>query len=359
MNNIASLIFYSLSFILSGGLLGLRNDKNSAVGKISRGLSIMIPTMIAACRFQVGTDYKNYDYFFNYIRVHSIKECVITVKWEIGFLFIVKCLTIVKDNRFIFGILTFLTLCIVLTALEYFDNLNKKIAYITYLFFFFGGTLNIVRQSLACAVILIAYQYVFRNEKYKFALLVIIATSVHVSALIALPVYLLWNHDKKDLISYKKMLLIYFGFGFSVFMWRSILKILLSSGMFFLQKFRYLFRNNNGMNRDIYVKLAILLVVFVFYKELEKLNKVNKLFICLYIFNIIISFTGYQITFFKRTALYFEIPIIVLIGQLECFFKQGKSRYLANFIIVFMAWLYFFLDAYLLKHAEIIPYRWR
>lgn len=360
MSNVASLVFYIGLFTVSGGALLLNKTGNKYLKRIAFFISVVIPTLISAFRFQVGTDYPNYSFLFDYIRIHTWSEILVTdIRWEIGFKILVKLLTSVGNNRFVFGSLSFFTFVFILKALEYYENIDAEISYIVYLFVYFSGDMNIVRQSLAFAIVLFAYHYIFENQKYKFVLWIMLAATIHISAIIVIPVYFLWNQEKNELISFKIRVLIYGVFIIGTFLWRGILKFLISMNLPFISKFEYLLNNNNGLNRDLFVKLMILIVFIIWSYKFEIISSKNKLFIFLFALNCIISFTGYQITFFKRIALYFEIPFIVLIGEIPCFFAKGKSRIFIKCSIVLISCFYFILSAYVLGHAEIIPYKWR
>lgn len=360
MSNTTSLIFYITTFIISGSIFRLYENKNPIIRKISICLTLAIPTLLSAFRFQVGTDYSNYDFLFNYLREHTWKHILVTdIKWEIGFKILVKWLATIGNNQFIFGTLSLLTLCFFIYSLKYYESCDIQISYFIYLFFYFWGALNIVRQSLALAIIFYAYHFIFENKKFKFYLYVFLATTIHTSAIIILPIYYIWNHKKNKTIAPKLRRLILCFFVIGTCIWRTLLQIFIESGWKFAKKFTYLLSNNNGLNRDIFVKIIILLVFIIFEKKYRKNNKQNELFIYLFVFNCIISFTGYQITFFKRIALYFEMPFLILIGRFPFFFSKGGSRLLVKCLIIFVGCMYFILGAFVLGHAEIIPYQWR
>ncbi len=360
MSNLFSLFFYIILFFISGLFFKLYSCKNGITKGIGMFMAVLLPSFMSAIRFQVGTDYSTYDYIFTYIRNHTWREVLeANIKWEIGFKVLVKILAALGNNSFIFGVLSFSTLYITIMALKYYKKCDLSLSYTAYLFFYFWGALNIVRQSLALAIVFYAYHYIFENNKKKYFLYVILAYLIHTSAIITLPIYLMWNHKKNKVISVKLQILILSIFVIGTIMWRPILQIILESGWKFANKFTYLLNNNNGMNRDIFVKLIMLAIFLVWYQRYKRIDKCNELFIFLFIFNCIIGFTGYQITFFKRIGLYFEVPGIVLIGEVPYFFNANGSRTIIKFITTIMLCLYFVLVAYILGHGEIIPYRWR
>lgn len=360
MSDKMSLIFYIVMFSVSAAIFKLYTNKNRIVSKIGRILAISIPTFIAAFRYQVGTDYSNYDYLFTYIRNNSWEKVLSnTIKWETGFKILVKVLTEIGDNRFVFGALAFLTLAVITYTLRTdYGYYGMVLSYFVYLFFYFPAALNIVRQSLAVAIVFYSYKFIFENNKYKYFLFILLAASIHTSAIVALPVYYLWNHKKNKAISTRTALTVISISVCFVCMWRSILQIVLSFGWSFGRKFTYLLENNNGMNRDIFVKLIMLAVFITAFKKLRKLDERNAFFVYLFALNCIVSFTGYQITFFKRIGMYFEITLLVLVGWLPRIFTKS-SKIIVQSAVIAAFLIYFYLGSYLLGHGDIIPYQWR
>lgn len=79
--------------------------------------------------------------------------------------------------------------------------------------FFIGRDLNQVRSSLAAAIILLSLLFVARKKILPFILMILIASSIHSAAIIALliyPIYIFWGHlsDKRKVYSYLFILIV-------------------------------------------------------------------------------------------------------------------------------------------------------
>lgn len=66
--------------------------------------------------------------------------------------------------------------------------------------FYLYRDINQIRASLAAAIILLSFRFVFKQEPYKFILIILLAESIHSGSIIALviyPLYLFWKKYKK------------------------------------------------------------------------------------------------------------------------------------------------------------------
>lgn len=357
MTEIGSVIFYISIFTMSALLLG-RYKKS----KLFWAMAIIIPSLMAGLRMNVGTDWSNYNYDMTIIRNTSFTN-VLTGniplnKMEYGYMLIVKTLSFVLDNKGIFFFFSFLTLVFITKGLiEQYGEYDIGLAYFVYLLVYFSSSLNIMRQSLAVAVVFWAMKYVFDNNWKKYIITCLLVMILfHFSAILAIPIYFLWNHKwntSLDMVRFFKYFVVVLAV---VLCWRPIVIKLANGGFSYINRYLVYTYGNDVSNRDFYMKILILAVLCVIHIA-TKINDPKETFaIQLGMINILIAITGFYVTFVKRIGLYYEIPILYIICNFQKHFAT-ISKKIEKILVVIFAIMYFVLVYYILGQSEIIPYK--
>ncbi|MDG3374998.1 EpsG family protein, partial [Vibrio parahaemolyticus] len=161
----------------------------------------LLPTFLATFRSPtVGTDTQMYQYMFEgylkiphlfeRLKISGFKEFLNTIIAQIG-------VFIGSFNVYIF-IFSFVTLLIIIKSLSLYINKDAvSVSYFVYLCLFFPQSLNIMRQSLAVAIVFWGLQYILEKCPRKYVITILLAVGVHISALIALPLYFLLNKERR------------------------------------------------------------------------------------------------------------------------------------------------------------------
>lgn len=145
---------------------------------------------VSACRYQVGCDYATYEEYYYRIWYGFI------VPTEKGFNLLIKVLEHLfgKDSYLLFfAFFAFFTVYFMLKALY---ALSEKFVFSFYLFMAFSyyyQSLNTMRYYFAMALALYAVTYIHKKQYAKFILIVLLASAVHKSVLLVIPLYLLAN----------------------------------------------------------------------------------------------------------------------------------------------------------------------
>lgn len=152
----------------------------------------------------IGVDTKNYIYALSYFKSCNIKEVfTLTNPWninyEIGYMFLTKLVAALGVSNtgflFIIAILIYVPVFMFIKD-ESNDVVFSAIMYIC--FELFAYSLGIFRQMIAVSFLLFAFRYVKRREPIKYFLVVIIAMTFHMSAIIAIPVYFFYKIKIKN-----------------------------------------------------------------------------------------------------------------------------------------------------------------
>ena len=174
-------------------------------------LAILPVAMVAGVRDDnIGTDVLVYgkDCFLDAAQSRWYSEIDFSwmIRMEPGYLllnYVVSRFT--SSYNVFFGILMALQMFFVMKALIVFKNrMPVWLALLVYYFSYYNISLNQMRQSVACAIVLFACTYAYRRKLIPFLIVVALACTFHISAFVAFVIYPLFIVLRKTQ-SYKMM----------------------------------------------------------------------------------------------------------------------------------------------------------
>lgn len=357
MSREISILLYLSSFIFSSSLIYLGIKEQKELRNFFTLLGISIPVILATFRsLPVGTDTEPYYYLYNYYGTFSSlsdKFKILGFKEFLNTILIHICTTIGSFNLYLFIYALFTVVFVIITLYKLVPLEVVPLSYFIYLCFFFPQSLNIMRQSLAIAIIFLGYRLIIERKWLKYLLIVFIATSIHISALLALPLYFLIN-EKKEINRWVAAII---SFGLILFTTRpSWIFIMLSTIPGFERYLFYADYSGDANNRMIFINFIILIIIYLLKKYLFERNPENKLFVLLLFFGLLIGLTGFTSPFIKRLGTYFDILQIVLIAELSNIFSDKVQSLIVKYGIYVMCVIYFVIAYYYLSLAKVIPY---
>lgn len=192
---------YIITFLITILLIWLAENKaKSRKIKIILLILAVVPMFfISAIRYNVGTDYEK-RYVVDY---YTLLEGKNVGNLEIGFKAIdYLCLFFTKEPYLLFVITSLIILAIIFEVI-YKKSSNRILSIII---FFLGGyffaTLNIIRQYISVAFILLGYQFLMSENKKKayigFVICAILAFFMHSSSIICFIIILLTKKNIMD-----------------------------------------------------------------------------------------------------------------------------------------------------------------
>ena len=156
-----------------------------------------------------GADTRVYEYYFNYAANTSFRELFISSQTlgvnnvEIGYLLLNKIVAIISGNNYqvFLAVTAFVSIFPVYLFYKR-ENLYSRAALLMFLYLVpFSTLFSMIRQVIAMSLVPLAFKLVREKKLLKFVVLILFASSFHVSALIILllyPVY--WaKYEKKTL----------------------------------------------------------------------------------------------------------------------------------------------------------------
>ena len=169
-------------------------DPNRSRGRVQNTtiytLIFFLLFAVSATRIAVGGDYWSYTSIFNLLAQNRDKS----VATEIGFNLLVKIIQHLfgfdgKQYIIIFAVVAFATIFFFMKGL---DELSEDFAISFAMFMLLGyyaSSFNSIRSYLAFSIAFFSVRYIFKREFWKFVLLVLIASTFHISILIILVAY--------------------------------------------------------------------------------------------------------------------------------------------------------------------------
>lgn len=143
---------------------------------------------LAAFRYDVGVDYKEYEYIFNLVRLgkHEAEPFINLIIYFFSLF--------TNSNIPVFALLAFSTVFLYLD----FIIKNSKSIFISFCIFlcfggFYLGIFNQSRQFLAISIFLFSLKYVNIRSFKSYCICILIASFVHYSAIVMLPMYFVFK----------------------------------------------------------------------------------------------------------------------------------------------------------------------
>ncbi|WP_165971015.1 EpsG family protein [Peribacillus frigoritolerans] len=330
------------------------------LGKIIFYLAILIPWIIASNRYGIGTDYYNYEkMYYNITNFGSILESIINSSYEPGWIILNYVVKYIFNNevKYIFVISSLLILFFNFSAIyTYRKRINMSIAIFILMCTLYNPSFNIIRQSLAMAILLFSLKYIDEKKVLKFILLVVLAGSFHYSAFIFVPVYWVLNNNYYNFWSKFKIFVFYLLFILIVVQFEPLFNSLINVGVF--SKYNIYEINSNGSIGigNIIVRLPVILIILLNLKELRKKDPFMGGVTVLYFISLILYFLGYKADYLARIAVTFEMMQIFILSSIIRSQNDLSRKYLYYLLIILYYFIYFTYFILMGNYGETIPY---
>lgn len=332
------------------------NDKNRAY-IVCIGISMFI---VAALRnYTVGRDV--YNYLRRYARFADAEWKEIfymadSMMFEHGFAILNKLLTYINKNpRFFLVIAAFFIIFSYGMAIYRYST----IPWLSFLLFmtmgFFGSSLNVIRQYIAVAIILFSYNAIKNNKLLEFIVLVLVASNIHTSAIIVLPMYWLSK------IKFNKFTLFAI---FSLFLSGAYVFIRYSKTIIaFMAPYMHTYNRYLGeLERDsgngaigatlIYAAFLILIIIELYNSEEE----IKNMYIAFAIASVMLILFSYAISISERALPYFSSMFIFSVPKAITSEKKRRIRIQYVIVICVVLIAYYFAIICRANTGAQIPY---
>jgi transmembrane protein EpsG len=203
----------------------------------------------------------------------------------------------------------------------------------------FTTSMNGIRQFLAAAIVFCSTKYLLNGNFKKYALVILLAATVHKSALVLLPIYFVVRREAWTKVTFILLTLsIFIVIGFNTF-----------SGMLFsaldnTQYGHYSDFTEGGANKLRIVVIAIpVLIAFLGREKLKRLWPESDYIVNMSIISVFFIIIASQNWIFARFNIYFGLYSLILISWIVKLFRENNQRLIYFGIIVFY-FIYFYFE---------------
>ncbi len=341
--------------------------------RVLYGISALLFIFVAGLRYETGVDWLAYESYFYDIaplneafNFNSFGSIFLTL--DVGYSLLNSIVKMFGGNvQIVFLIISVISIFLLIKNLKYYSNHVLTGLLIYYPFFFFTFDMSGLRQGLAIQIVLFSIKYISDRNFNKFLFYIILATSIHWTAIILLPLYFFAN--KKISLGYTV-----FIFLISIVIFTFKIKwmgVILGDLLGRLNAFTMLsdkltvyttndvFSQKRGWDLfSLYNFFRISLIIFILHLFKDKISKIVPSFTIFYNFILLeliclfCLFEFFEIS--ERLRFYFTIAEVVLMSHIMFLIRDHIIRI---FALVFLA-VGIFLNAYpfLLQFPSTVAY---
>lgn len=344
----------------------LKKKNNKILFWIFMGIVIFLISAFAGVRDKtVGTDVTVYaepifesidkyglNFTLRYSNVEKLYVYLTYFIWEING----------NLNTVLFGVQMLISIPLGIYLYHNRNQVSITISILIYMFVFYGLNFNLMRQSIAMAIVLFGIRYVAKRDFIKYFVCIILAMNFHLTAVTMLPVYFIYPlFLKKEKNIYQIIILSIVVL--IVVTLKNVLGILLGYGLIpekfssYLNQFLI-----NGVDFQLIAsifKIGFFVLIFLYNKFSRDSNEHEKSFMFfLAVIDLIIFQCGALISYAERISYYFSIiTYMFFLPRLVNIVKKNKfNKITIRMIILAYIGIYWYVTFVILRVSCIIPY---
>lgn len=350
----------NLILIISLYLILFKKYKVENSKKIFCILVFVLFSLIQGLRsFDIGNDTINYINFFELSKKISLIDIIVMKQWSIepGYGLLMKICSTINFTTQMFLIIVAVIINGGLMYFIYKYSDNPLVSVIIFMGVeFFTLSFTALRQMIAVIILLNSYTFIEKKNPIKFVLMVLLAASIHKTALIFLPVYVLKN-IKVNLKT------IYIAIGICLISQLiAIPFVIFVAQRIFAQS--YLVNViGGGITQALVILVYILLGIFIYKDSIKKEEGIKNNYLVFIYIAFFIQTLACRINMVNRLIWYFYIFIIVYLPNMKKEItkniiiknKEIKLSDIYEFIIISLSvaqYLFFSIDMY-----NVVPYK--
>ncbi len=277
--------------------------------------------LVSSFRYRIGFDYDMYNDFFKQVCSQSFTD-VVKAHWKEPsyyiFSWLVACIT---DN---YQIWLFVSSTFIIGSIFYITYKNTDSPWISYLLYIslhiFATNMNFLRQSMAAVVLFWGYKYLKNGNTIKYLLIILLATTFHFSALIALPVYIISRLPLNKI-------------------WCSLMSAICLIGIFAIKPainilaqftvYSKYFNNpelqmylGKGSIKTMILQAVIMIITLIFTQKLYKKDKKNSYIFYISLITMTITLMGINVFIIERFSIHFQLYFLIFIPQILSLYRK-------------------------------------
>ncbi len=360
LTNSATVVFYLLFFtlIILFSYLGFYK-KN----KVCAVLAILLPILVAAFRYNVGTDYAAYSEMYNQVShesMNSIHSRFATGASEpLVLIIIVLFKNILFGHWLFFAFFAFITTVFLYLAFKKFDEKKVWLLYSGAMLILFPLSFNAMRQIAAISVITFVLMNIIFDKKkryWHYLLFTVLAISIHYSTILFLPVLLVPLIAMKT--NYKRLsFFIMLALGVALVILPPLMSLVIDAGIL-PEKYSNTFEQYEpaAISFDLLIIGIIAAMVFITRRHFNSYPKeTNRIIMTMMSCAVFYAGLGLFSAYIGRMADFFWPINIITLWLIIDRMKDKSQTKAAIFLIIPI--LYFIASYIIMGNSQIIPYQ--
>ncbi len=323
-----------------------KGDKYKLLKKLEFAIIFLTLAVFSAIRDEIGVDYASY---MNHIQNIQLGK---PNYMESGFKFLAKVIGRINSNpRLVIIVFAILTSFFYIKAIyEQSSNVLMSIfIFLSWGYYFF--TFNTIRNYFALAMCLYSLKFLKEKKYTIFLILILLASTIHKSALVCIPIYLLANYDF-TLNQLRFMILC----PVIAFMMKTPVKKFLL--YIYPGYFGSVYDTGQISYLNIIKALAVVILGIMFYNRLKN-NKLCKIYFHLNIFALVYYIGFYWVPEISRIGFYMNATSIMFIPNVIRELKLKKNQKILNISIYIFSFVLFILlmQTFYSPSTKLLPYQ--
>lgn len=359
--------FLSTLFIKIGSARKNQNKKISAC--LCFGAGLLVTAVLAGLRdYSIGTDVRGYGNVWFQRAVLSTNAHGY-LKWgtssQVGVLYISLnyIVSIFTDNaHWFYFVLALLINCLIFSGIySCKDEIDISLAMLVFYFLFYNNTLNLLRQSLAMAIIVSGFKFVKRKQFVRYFICVTLAFFTHSTAFVGIAIYFLYHSYK---MKYSKIIRLGIGIGLlgvAVF-YQNILDIMIKLGFLGSRYTAYVsdYESGGRLIRIFLFCIPWIIYFFIVYRKSYRNDGYAQFWVLILTCSSMLTLIIFSNAAALRIAYFFDYFFIIMIPWIAEKHKVREKQYrninLTTVLIVSYLLIYWGIVYIYQNHGETVPY---
>ncbi|WP_434794261.1 Transmembrane protein EpsG [Terrisporobacter petrolearius] len=320
---------------------------------ISVILMILLFVVSALRSDTVGTDLVRYIPRFNTISNSSWNSLIeLSDKWsfEYGFTFFCKLISYISNDYRVFLVMTSAVVCAgFLIGILCLSKMPVMSILVFLCYGYWGSSMNIIRQSMAMAILFCALVQITKNKKVKAMILICLATLLQSTSILYLIILLL----SKKKFQKREVILLSILTGVLFFIPKSFIAKIIS-----FTSFGWYSSNEGSGLTTLMVLVFITILVYLFKNKIKDDDANIDTWMWFLSISILANVLALKIGIFERVMRLFLLPLMIIMPDLILVSKRYKVYIYAVMGCIVSLILYFYIiimrDA--ASSGGIIPY---
>lgn len=341
--------------------------------KVLHIVIVFVFIFVAGLRYETGVDWLAYENYFDEViplneafNFNSFGNVFLTL--DVGYSLLNSIVKMFGGNiQVVFFFISVVSTILLIKNLKYYSHHVLTSLLIYYPFFFFVFDMSGLRQGLAIQIVLFSVKYITNRKFYNFLFCIVLATSIHWTAILLLPLYIFANKNISVKYTVILFLISMVIFTFKIKWVGAVLGDLVGqlnaftmlSDKITVYTTNEVFSQERGWDLySVYNFVRIALIVFILNVFKDRLSKAIPSFTELYnfiLFELICMFCMFE--FFdisERLRFYFTIAEVILLANVIFVLRNHIVRIFALMLLAVGV----FLNAYpfLLEFPSTVAY---